>query len=135
MPKHLGADDLDAVANHWRSLAGTSGRLVAHLLGSYSAGDSYATVVGNSLGSAALVTADIVAGAGASGARNITVAAKALTLSAGNPGTSLHYAVVDTVAGLVRGVTTATSNVTPLVAGGVWNNAGTPAVITLAQPA
>lgn len=134
MPKFLGSDDLDAIANYWRTLAGTSGRLVLHLISSYAAGASYATVTGNSLGSAALSTADIAAGSGASSARTITVAAKAIPLTGGHAGTTLHVAVVDTVSSLVRGVTTATSDITPLEAGGVWDNAGSPIVITLAQP-
>lgn len=134
MPKSLGADDLDAICAYWRTLAGTSGRIVAHLISGYTAGDSYATVVAASLGSVNLATADITAGAGASSARTITIAAKTITLAAGNAGTTLHYAVVDTVSNLVRGVTTATSDVTPLVSGGGWNNAGSPVVITLSQP-
>lgn len=134
MPKHIGADDLDAIAASWRTYAGASGRIVGHLISGYTAGDNYATVVAASLGSVNLAATDITSGAGSSNARTITIAAKAITLTAGHAGTTLHYAVVDTVSGLVRGVTTATSDVTPVVSGGVWNNAGSPIVITIAQP-
>jgi hypothetical protein len=132
MPKALGADDLDAIANYWRTLAGTAGRIVAHLVSNYTAGDSYATVLANSLGSVALATADVVAGAGASSARTITIASKDFALTAGHAGTTLHYVLVDTVSSLVRAATTATSDVTPLVSGATWTS-GT-VVITLPQP-
>lgn len=135
MPTSIGSDDLDAVANYWRTLAGTAGRLVAHLVSSYTVGQTYAQVLTNSLGSTPLLTADITVGAGSAGARTITVAGKPITLQAGNPGSSLHYVIVDTVSSVVRAATNATSSVVPLQIGAVWNNAGNPIVITLQQPA
>lgn len=135
MPTSIGADDLDATANYWRTLAGTTNRLVAHLISAYSLGQTYANVLSNSLGSTPLVTADITVGAGANGARTVTVAGKPITLQSGNPGSSLHYAIVDSVSSVVRAVTPATSSVVPLQIGAVWNNSGSPIVITMQQPA
>lgn len=132
MPKSLGADDLDAICNYWRTLAGTPGRLVAHLVSSYTAGQSYATVLGNSLGSAALATADITAGAGASSARTINIASKPMTLPSGGSGGTLHYVVLDTVASLVRGASEAATDTTPMAPGGTWTSGSVQ--ITLPQP-
>lgn len=122
MPKFAGIPQLDGGSDALRTRAATTGRIKAHLISGYTAGDSYATVLAASLGSVNLAPSDIVS-SGASGATRVTtIASKAITLSAGHAGTTLHYAVVDSSTSEVLDVSTATSDITPLASGGVWTS-------------
>lgn len=122
MPKFAGIPQFDGGPDALRTRAATTGRIKAHLISGYTVGDSYATVVAASLGNVNLAPGDIVS-AGASGATRVTtIASKAITLSAGHAGTTLHYAVVDSTTSEVLNVSTATSDVTPVVSGGVWTS-------------
>ena len=130
MAEFAGTTLFDGGSDVLRTRAATAGRIKAHLISGYTLGDSYATVVAASLGSANLAAADIVS-AGASGSSRVTtIASKAITLSAGHAATTLHYAVVDSTSSEVLAVTPATSDVTPVVSGGVW----TSGPVTLTQP-
>lgn len=61
-----------------RTRAATVNRLMMHLIKAYTANDSYATVLGNSLGSVATVAADYVQSGAAGAARVTTIAAKTI---------------------------------------------------------
>lgn len=61
-----------------RTRAATTNRLMLHLLKAYAANDSYATALGNSLGSVATVAADYVQSGAAGAARVTTIAAKTI---------------------------------------------------------
>lgn len=82
-----------------------------HAISAYSAGDSYATVVGNSLADVALTPdTDFTKAQGDAGAgsRKVTVAAKSgVTVDAN--GTATHVAIVRSSDSTVRYVTTCTS--------------------------
>lgn len=82
-----------------------------HVVSAYSAGDNYATVVGNSLINYALAGGDKVLSAHATTGRKVTIAAKSgqnATASAATP--DLHFAVVDSVNSKVVFVTDETSD-------------------------
>lgn len=64
MAKFKSAAYLDGGPDLLRTRAATTGRLQVHLLSSYSAGQNYATCLGNSLGSVNLVPGDITTAAG-----------------------------------------------------------------------
>lgn len=86
-----------------RTRAATAGRIVQHLLRAYSMGDSYATVVGNSIASAAVGASDITS-AGASGAPMVTTFSLkdlAQTSAYGTP-TTVYVAIVDSVSSEVH---------------------------------
>lgn len=90
-----------------------------HVISSYTAGDSYATVVGNSLADVAMTPdTDFPKANGDVSGRKITVAAKnAIPVDAS--GTATHIALVRTTDTSVRYVTTCTSQA--LVAGNTVN--------------
>jgi hypothetical protein len=132
MAKYIGTTLADGGPDVLRLRAATPGRIVARLLSGYTVGDSYSTVVADSLGSAALAPGDITS-AGASGASRVTtIASKTVAIGSNNAGTTLHYAVVDSVSNEVLAVTTATSNTTPLTSGASW--ASGQVTLTLPQP-
>lgn len=110
MPKFTLAALMDAPYDVIRAAAATVGRVKLHVLKAYTAGDSYATVIGNSCGSFDMVAADFVAST--SGVhRRQTVAAKAVTLSASSgAGPNLHIAIVDSVNNVVWDVTDETTD-------------------------
>lgn len=89
----------------------TSGSVQMHVIKAYTAGDSYATVTGNSCGNSSMASGDFVQTGAAGSARTTTVASKTITLTA-NSGASpdLAIAVVDVTNSLVLLVTDETSN-------------------------
>lgn len=119
MAKFKGVAYFDGGPDLLRTRAATAGRIQLHLLASYSAGQSYATVLGNSIGNTNYAPGDIV-GSGASGsARVTTFAGKSLTLTAAASGTpDLHLAVLDTVSNEVHFVTDESSNPASVAIGG-----------------
>ena len=82
MPKFSSIAVLDGGSDVIRTLAATAGRVKMHVIKAYVAGDSYATVVGNSCGSVDLEAADLVQSGVAGAARVTTVAAKSVPLTA-----------------------------------------------------
>lgn len=95
-----------------RTRAATTNRIKQVVIDAYSAGDSYATVTGNSCGDISLVAADMVQSGAAGAARVTTFAAKAITLTANSTNSTpdTHIAVVDTVSSEVLFVTDETNN-------------------------
>ena len=115
-----------------RALAATAGRIKQHLVKAYAAGDSYATVLGNSLGGADMAAADFVQSTNGSGGRVTTVAAKSIALSASSGASpDLHVVLVDSVASTVLQANDETTNVAVFVGGTFAVPAWT---YTLAQP-
>lgn len=129
--KWAAASVLDGGSDLMRTLAGTAARVKMHVIKAYSAGDSYATVVGNSCGSVDLAAADLAQSTSGS-SRRTTVAAKAVTLGANSGATpDLHIAIVDSTGSAVLFVTDETSNQV-LTSGNTFN---VPAwTIDFAQP-
>lgn len=91
MPKWTHPDALDGGLAYIKANAN-----VMHVIKAYAAADSYATVIGNSCGNAAMTSGDYTLGNGASSARTLTTAAgKTATASASSgAGPNLHYAFV-----------------------------------------
>ena len=98
---------------------------VLHVVSTYSAGDNYATVVGNSVTNYALAGGDKVLAAHNTTGRKVTIAAKsgnnATASTSGTP--DLHFVLVDTVNSKVVAATDETSD-QPITAG---NPVSTPA--------
>jgi hypothetical protein len=88
-----------------------AGRVKMHVIKAYTAGDSYATVTGNSCGAFDMVAGDFVQSGGAGAARVTTIAAKTIALTA-NSGVAPnnHIAVVDSVSSEVLLVTDETND-------------------------
>jgi hypothetical protein len=81
-----------------------------HLISNYTAGDSYATVTGNSLGNAALAGGDKTLSAEGTG-RKVTTGAVSGTATATDASpTDLHFALIDTVNSKVLAVTDETTD-------------------------
>ena len=82
------------------------------LIKAYTAGDSYATVVGNSVMSVAIADADMTWGAGTPSGRALTIAAKsAVSITAGSGASpDLHLVIVNTTDSEVHVVTDETTN-------------------------
>lgn len=120
MAKFASATVLDSGSDLIRTLSGTTTRVKMHVIKAYTAGDAYATVIGNTCGSVDLVTADLPVAANGLN-RRTTFAAKAVTLTA-NSGAApdLHIAVVDSTGSVVLLVTDETSNQV-LTSGGTFN--------------
>lgn len=103
MPKHAPDIVLDAPADVIDQAN------VQHAISAYSAGDSYATVVGNSLADAAMtVNSDYTKADGDTNGRKVTVAAKS-GITVDTSGTATHVALVSSGDTTVRYVTTCTS--------------------------
>lgn len=121
MAKFASASVLDGGSDVLRTLAGTAAKVKMHVIKAYVAGDAYATVVTtNSCGSFDLVAADLVQSSSGSN-RRTTVAAKAITLTAGSGAApNLHIAIVDSVASTVLLVTDETTDQV-LTAGNTFN--------------
>lgn len=133
MAKFKGVTYMDGGPDLLRSRAATAGRIVLHLLSTYSAGDSYATCAGNSLGSVALVPGDIVSSGSSGASRVTTFASKAITLTGSASGTpNLHYAVLDSVSSEVHLATDENTNPASVSSGGTATNAAF--TDTIAQP-
>jgi hypothetical protein len=121
MAKFANALILDGGSDLLRTRAATTARIKEHLIKAYTAGDSYATVVGtNGLGSVDLVAGDIVQSSSGSN-RVTTFGAKAISLTA-NSGASpnLHVAIVDSVTSEVLYVTDETTDQV-VTSGGTFN--------------
>lgn len=84
---------------------------VLHLIKAYAAGDSYATVVGNSVGNVAMASGDYTLASSGSN-RTLTTAAGKTSNATSNSGASpnLHLAYVDSVNSKVLWVTDETSD-------------------------
>jgi hypothetical protein len=121
MAKFAGVSVLDGGSDLIRTRAGTASRIKQHIIKAYAAGDSYATVTGNSCGSVDMVAGDFVQ-SGASGASRVTtIAAKSISLSAGSGASpNLHVAIVDSVSSEVLWVTDETTDQV-LFNGGTFN--------------
>lgn len=106
MPKWVHADVLDSGLNAIKSNAN---RL--HCIKAYAAGDSYATVTGNSVGDVAMASGDYTLGSSGSN-RTLTTAAKNGVTATANSGASpnLHFAYVDTAGSKVLWVTDETTD-------------------------
>lgn len=93
--------------------AGTTSRIVMHLVKAYSAGDSYATVTTtNTIANVAMTTGDFAMSGAAGAARLCTVSAKSGLTATGSSGASpnLQIAIVDTTDSKVLIVTDETSD-------------------------
>lgn len=111
MAKWANSNVLDSGPEYIRTLAGTTDRVKQHLIKAYSAGDSYATVVGNSVASVSMATGDLTMGSSGSN-RTMTVAAKSgvsVTADSG-AGPNNHLALVDSTGSAVLLVTDETSD-------------------------
>lgn len=122
MAKWANALVLDGGSDLIRTRAATAGRIKMHVIRAYSAGDSYATVVGNSCGSVDMAAGDYVQSGAAGSPRVTTVGAKAgVSISTGSGASpDLHIAHVDSVSSEVLYVTNETSD-RVLVAGDTVN--------------
>lgn len=109
MTKWAHADVLDGGLNYIKN---NCNKIV--LAGTYAAGDSYATVVGNTLAEAAMSAPDFVLGNGAAGARALTSAAgvQDAAANATGGGAAMHICFVDTINSKVLWVTDETSDQT-----------------------
>ena len=112
MPKYLGSDCIDNGIDFPRVRKVAGDGIELHVIKAYALGDSYATVVGNSVGSVALAATDLVLAADATVGRKVTVGAKSITAASANSGASpdLHFAIVNTTSSTVLVVTDETSN-------------------------
>jgi hypothetical protein len=118
MAKFHGVAFSDGGPDLLRARAATANRILFHVLKAYTLGDSYATVLGNSVGSVACVTGDFVS-TGASGATRVTtLAGKTVTLSAGTGASpDMHVALLDSVSSEVHVVNDETGNPVMVAAG------------------
>lgn len=111
MPKWANSALLDGGSDILRTRAATTNRIREHVIKAYAAGDSYATVTGNSCGNVAMVAADFVQSGAAGSPRVTTVAAKSIALTADSgSGPDTHIALVDTTTSEVLYVTDETNN-------------------------
>jgi hypothetical protein len=103
---------LDGGSDLLRARGATPSRIKEHVLKAYAAGDSYATVTGNSCAVTDMADTDFVQSGAAGAARVTTVAAKAgvsVTADSG-AGPDLHIALVDSTTNEVLLVTNETSD-------------------------
>lgn len=112
MAKWANALLLDGGTDLIRTRAATAARIKMHVIKAYAAGDSYATVTGNSCGSVDMAAGDYVQSGGAGAARTTTIGAKSGVSVTANSGASpnLHIAHVDSVSSDVLYVTDETSD-------------------------
>lgn len=101
--------DKTAVLDEKLKLVTTAGNQL-HLLDVYTAGDLYATVVGNSLGFATVIPGDWVFADHTSNGRKASLAGKTGTASGTAAAGDRHLALIDTVNSLVLHVDDETSN-------------------------
>lgn len=103
---------LDGGTDLIRTRAGTAARVKQHVIKAYAAGDSYATVTGNSTAVVDMAAGDFVQSGAAGAARVTTVGAKAGVSVTANSGATpnLHIAIVDSVSSDVLLVTDETSD-------------------------
>lgn len=103
---------LDGGSDLLRTRGATPSRIKEHVIKAYAAGDSYATVTGNSCAAVDMADTDFVQSGAAGVARVTTVAAKAgvsVTADSG-AGPDLHIALVDSTTSEVLLVTNETSD-------------------------
>lgn len=112
MPKWFSSDILEKGPDHLKTLAAGGKTITQHIVKAYAAGDSYATVVGNSVMSVAIADGDMTWGAGTPTGRAMTIAAKsAVSITADSGATpDLHIALVNTTDSEVHVVTDETTN-------------------------
>lgn len=112
MAKWANALIQDGGSDLLRARAATTSRIKEHVIKAYAAGDSYATVTGNSCGSVDMAAADFVQSGAAGATRSTAVAAKAgVSLTASSGATpNLHLALVDSTTSEVLLVTDETSD-------------------------
>ncbi len=106
MPKYYNPNVLDSGLSHIKTNADEM-----RLLKAYTAGDSHATVLTNSIATIAVVTGDFTLGNQGTLGRQLAVAAKSGTANADSGATpDLHIAIVDSVGTEVLAVTDETSD-------------------------
>lgn len=107
MPKWVHPDVLDGGLSAIRTGANRQ-----HLIRAYAAGDSYATVIGNSVADVAMASGDYTLANGAGSARTLTTASGKTSNATANSGATpnLHLAFVDTAGSRVLWVTDETSD-------------------------
>jgi hypothetical protein len=106
MAKWVNSDVLDFGINNIKTNAN-----VMHLLKAYAAGDSYATVVGNSIGNVAMASGDYTLASSGSNRTLTTASGKTSNATAGSgAGPNLHLAYVDSVNSKVLWVTDETTD-------------------------
>lgn len=112
MAKWLSQAVLEKGPDHLKTLAAGGKTLTQHIVKAYAAADSYATVVGNSVMSVAIVDADLTWGAGTPSGRALTVAAMPGVSIASDSGASpdLHVVLVNTTDSEVHVVSDETTN-------------------------
>lgn len=112
MAKWLSDAILEKGPDHLKTLAATGKTITQHIVKAYTAGDSYATVVGNAVMSVAIADVDMTWGAGSPSGRALTIAAKAAVSIAADSGASpdLHLVIVNTTDSEVHVVTDETTN-------------------------
>jgi hypothetical protein len=102
MAKFTHTDVLDQGPQHIITLAGTASQVKQHLVSAYTATDSYATVVTNSLGVVDMVAGDFTLAAYSTTGRKMTVGAKSsVTATASSATPNLHLVLVDSVGSTV----------------------------------
>ncbi len=109
MAKWAHADVLDNGLNYIKN---NCNKII--LASTYTSGDSYATVVGNTLAEATMASGDFTLANGASGARTLTSASgkQDTAANATGGGAPMHFCFVDTVNSKVLWVTDETSDQT-----------------------
>lgn len=106
MPKYVAVLGLEAELNYVRNNADQMRVITA-----YTQGDSYATVVANTVCTIAVTATDLPVGVSGTLNRQITVASKTGTASASSPATpDLHIALVNSVGAEVLAVGDETTN-------------------------
>lgn len=133
MPKYAHPDILDGGANVIVAAAGTAGRVKQHLITAYTAGDSYATVISNSVASYDMVSGDFSQATNGSNGRELTIGAKSGNNASASSGATpdLHQAIVDSTNSKVWLVTDETTD--QVITSGNPVNLGT-FKYTVAQP-
>ena len=120
MAKSFGSAVLDNGLDYPRARAAAGDTITLHVIKAYTAGDSYSTVVGNSVGSVALAAGDLVLANDSTTGRKVTVAAKSIASASASSGASpaLHIAVVNTTASVVFLVTEVSAATNQIITSG-----------------
>jgi hypothetical protein len=100
MAKEFGSDVIDNGIDYPRARAAAGDTITLHVIKAYSAGDSYATILSNSIGSVPLSASDLVLANDSTVGRKVTVASKTISAASAGSGATpnLHYAIVNTTA-------------------------------------
>ena len=102
-----------------RTRAGTAGRIRLRVLGSYSSGANYSAVSAATIGFTTLAASDITVSVATAPPYEHTLASKTVTLTSGDDGAGMHWAITDETDSKVLLVAPGTPNETPLESGGV----------------